>query len=93
MQPDSDDHRFDGEWARTRVSVHTPEGRFEGTVHHRPDSRMSDHLQDKAQRFLPLTDVTIWLDAEFSRKDAPFLLISKDYINYILPAQDGSAAA
>jgi len=71
---------------KLRVAIYTHKEKIIGQVHHLPNDRLSDCMNQENQKFLPVTNADVFdlQDNNFEYKVA-FLLINKNHVNILYP--------
>jgi hypothetical protein len=68
------------------ATIFTQRDKIVGEIHHLPNDRLSDCMNDENQKFLPVTHAEVFelKENNFEYK-VEFLLINKNHINMIFP--------
>jgi hypothetical protein len=72
------------ESSRTKVVILTRTYRIKGHIHLLPGARVTDFLVD-SKDFLALTDVEIWEIGGRQVLTAPFVNVSREHIEIVMP--------
>lgn len=70
--------------SKTKVTILTANYRIKGNIDLLPGARVTDYLIE-AKEFIALTDAEVWEVAGRQVFTAPFLNVSRDHIQVIVP--------
>ena len=73
---------------RTRVTILTGTYRIKGSIDLLPGARVTDFMNE-AKGFIAVTDAEVWEIADRRILTAPFVNVSRDHVEIVIPDHQG----
>jgi hypothetical protein len=77
-------HRMEGEENRTRITILTRSFRIKGYIHITPSARVTDYMVE-SKNFIAITDAEVWELSGRQVLQSPFINVSRDHIEIVMP--------